>query len=75
MLYLQMIDLGRVVSMQVKKKPVNVARKGTEVCIRIEPNASASSPMYGRHFDHHDLLISRVRTLIERIPNHFIFDI
>ena len=55
-----MLDLGRVVSMQMKKRPVDIAREGAEVCIKIEPSAGASPPMYGRHFDHHDLLISRV---------------
>jgi hypothetical protein len=39
---------------------VETALKGNEVCIKIEPIDGETQKMYGRHFDHEDLLVSRV---------------
>ena len=36
------------------------ARKGMEVCIKIEPTPGDTPKLYGRHFDHTDLLVSKV---------------
>ena len=41
-------------------KPVESVRKGTEVCVKIEPVGGDAPRLYGRHFDHTDLLVSKV---------------
>lgn len=41
-------------------KTIETARKGQEVCIKIEPLGGEAPKMYGRHFDHTDLLVSKV---------------
>ena len=45
---------------ETNHKPVEKATKGMEVCIKIEPIPGEAPKMYGRHFDHTDLLISKV---------------
>lgn len=45
------------------------ARKGMEVCIKIEPIPGESPKMIGRHFEETDMLVSKVRSL------SFYFDI
>ena len=39
---------------------METARKGEEVCIKIEPIPGESPKMFGRHFDEKDLLVSKV---------------
>lgn len=57
---MQFIDVGRVSSMQVNHKPVEKAAKGQDVCIKIDPVPGEAPRMFGRHFDHTDLLVSKV---------------
>lgn len=57
---LQFIDLGVVTSVEMNHKPVEFARKGQEVCIKIEPVPGEAPKMFGRHFDEKDLIISKV---------------
>ena len=56
----QCIVLGAVSSIEVNHKNVETARKGQEVCIKIENTGGDAPKMYGRHFDSQDILISRV---------------
>jgi len=56
----QSIEVGRVSSMQVNHKPVEKAVKGQDVCIKIDPVPGEAPKMFGRHFDHNDLLVSKV---------------
>lgn len=58
---LQFCDLGNVTSIEANHKPVDMARKGSEVCIKIESSSGDAPKMYGRHFDHEDLLVSKVQ--------------
>ena len=51
-----------VASLEMNHKPVDIARKGSEVCIKIEPTGGEAPKLYGRHFDHTDLLVSKVRS-------------
>lgn len=48
--------------MQVNHKPVEKAVKGQDVCIKIDPVPGEAPKMFGRHFDHTDLLVSKVHT-------------
>lgn len=58
--FLQFVDIGIVTSIEVNHKQVDVARKGQEVCIKIEPIPGESPKMYGRHFEATDFLVSKV---------------
>ncbi len=53
--------MGRIVSIQLNHKPLDVARKVSEVCIKIEPVSVEAPRMYDRHFDENDLLMSKVK--------------
>ena len=41
-------------------KQVDIAHKGEEVCIKVESSGGDAPRLYGRHFDHTDLLVSKV---------------
>ncbi len=57
---LQFLEIGTVTTIEVNHKSIETARKGQEVCIKIEPHGGEAPKMYGRHFDHTDLLVSKV---------------
>lgn len=59
----QFVDLGVVTSIESNHKAVESARKGQEVCIKIEPIPGEAPKMFGRHFDEKDFLVSKVRPL------------
>lgn len=54
------VHLGRIFSIESNHKPVEEARTGMEVCIRIDPTDGETPKLYGRHFDLNDLLVSKV---------------
>ena len=56
--------MGVVSSLEVNHKQVDIAHKGEEVCIKIEPTGGDAPKLYGRHFDQTDLLVSKVRSAI-----------
>ena len=56
-------------SLEVNHKPIEKAVKGQEVCIKIEPLPSDTPKMFGRHFDHTDMVYSKVRYILTRV--HF----
>ena len=60
---MQFTDIGVVSSIEVNHKTVDVARKGEEVCIKVEATGSEAPRLYGRHFDHTDLLVSKVKII------------
>ena len=59
-LSLQFTDIGVVSSIEVNHKTVDSARKGEEVCIKVAATGGDAPRLYGRHFDHTDLLVSKV---------------
>lgn len=59
---LQFVYLGIVTSIESNHKQVDSARKGQEVCIKIENVPGETPKLYGRHFDETDMLISKVST-------------
>ncbi|CAF1038142.1 unnamed protein product [Didymodactylos carnosus] len=66
------VDLGRVVSIEKNHKALDVARKGQEVCIKIEPTSDEAPKMFSRHFDENDLLISKISSeTIAAVKDHF----
>ncbi|CAF0917376.1 unnamed protein product [Adineta ricciae] len=68
----EFIDLGRIVSIELNHKPMEIARKGAEVCIKIDPVSGEAPKMFGRHFDESDILMSKVsRETIDVVKDHF----
>ncbi|GJQ81208.1 putative translation Initiation Factor [Trypoxylus dichotomus] len=68
----EFVDLGIVTSIENNHKPVESARKGMEVCIKIEPISGESPKMYGRHFDEKDFLVSKIsRQSIDACKDYF----
>lgn len=53
-----------VTSIEYNHKSVESARKGQEVCIKIEPVPGEAPKMFGRHFEAKDFLVSKVSKLI-----------
>ena len=58
--HFQFIQVGILTSIQVNNKEVETARKGDEVCVKIEPTPGEAPKMFGRHFDETDVLMSKV---------------
>lgn len=58
----QFVDIGVVTSIEVNHKSVESAKKGQEICVKIEPIPGESPKMYGRHFEATDTIVSKVRT-------------
>ena len=56
----EFIFLGVCTGIQHNQKDVDTAKKGEEVCIKIEAPGGDAPKMFGRHFDEKDLLMSRV---------------
>jgi translation initiation factor 5B len=56
----QFLEIGICTSIESNHKEVETARKGEEVCIKVEPIPGESPKMFGRHFDEKDLLVSKV---------------
>lgn len=65
----QFVDLGVVTSIESNHKAVESARKGQEVCIKIEPIPGEAPKMFGRHFDEKDFLVSKVRCYMAAVLN------
>uniref|UniRef100_A0A0K0E7M5 Eukaryotic translation initiation factor 5B n=1 Tax=Strongyloides stercoralis TaxID=6248 RepID=A0A0K0E7M5_STRER len=54
------IVLGTVSSIEKNHEEVNIAKQGDEVCIKIENTTGDAPKLYGRHFTHEDILISKI---------------
>uniref|UniRef100_A0A0K0FHC9 Eukaryotic translation initiation factor 5B n=1 Tax=Strongyloides venezuelensis TaxID=75913 RepID=A0A0K0FHC9_STRVS len=54
------ILLGTVSSIEKNHEEVNIAKQGDEVCIKIENTTGDAPKLYGRHFTHEDILISKI---------------
>uniref|UniRef100_A0A8D8XQB9 Eukaryotic translation initiation factor 5B n=1 Tax=Cacopsylla melanoneura TaxID=428564 RepID=A0A8D8XQB9_9HEMI len=68
----EFVELGIVTSVENNHKPVEMARKGQEVCIKIEPIPGEAPKMFGRHFDEKDFLVSKIsRQSIDACKDYF----
>lgn len=57
----EFIDIGRIASIENNHKPVDSAKKGQQVAIKIAgSNPEEQQKMYGRHFDIDDELVSHI---------------
>ena len=57
---MQFVDIGVVTSIESNHKQIESARKGQEICIKIEPIPGEAPKMFGRHFEADDMLVSKV---------------
>ncbi|CAH1267270.1 EIF5B [Branchiostoma lanceolatum] len=68
----KVLDLGVVTSLEVNHKQVDMARKGSEVCVKIENPPGDTPKLFGRHFDETDVLLSKIsREGIDAIKDWF----
>lgn len=66
------IELGMVSSIECNHKSVETARKGQEVCVKIEPIPGEAPKMFGRHFDEKDFIVSKIsRQSIDACKEYF----
>ncbi|XP_017763309.1 PREDICTED: eukaryotic translation initiation factor 5B [Eufriesea mexicana] len=66
------VDLGVVSSIEYNHKPVDSARKGQEVCVKIDPIPGEAPKMFGRHFDEKDFVVSKIsRQSIDACKEYF----
>lgn len=56
----EFIDIGRIASIENNHKPVDYAKKGTQVAIKIIASNPEEQKMFGRHFDMEDELVSHI---------------
>lgn len=66
------VELGVVSSIEYNHKAVESARKGQEVCVKIEPIPGEAPKMFGRHFDEKDFVVSKIsRQSIDACKDYF----
>lgn len=56
----EFLDIGLVTGIESNHKEVETARKGEEVCLKIDSIPGESPKMFGRHFDATDFLVSKI---------------
>ncbi|XP_036336321.1 eukaryotic translation initiation factor 5B [Rhagoletis pomonella] len=68
----EFVDIGIVTSIESNHKQIESARKGQEICIKIEPIPGESPKMFGRHFEADDMLVSKIsRQSIDACKDYF----
>ncbi|KAL3313798.1 Translation Initiation Factor 5B [Cichlidogyrus casuarinus] len=55
------VQIGKVFSIETNNKPMDSARAGSEVCIRVDPLEGETPKLFGRHFDLQDEVVSKVK--------------
>ncbi|XP_054882171.1 eukaryotic translation initiation factor 5B isoform X2 [Poeciliopsis prolifica] len=66
------VEIGVVTSIEMNHKSVDAAKKGQEICVKIEPIPGESPKMYGRHFEATDIIVSKItRASIDALKNWF----
>ncbi|XP_062302524.1 eukaryotic translation initiation factor 5B isoform X1 [Osmerus eperlanus] len=66
------VDIGIITSIEMNHKTVDSAKKGQEICVKIEPIPGESPKMYGRHFEATDFIVSKItRASIDALKNWF----
>ncbi|XP_067646023.1 eukaryotic translation initiation factor 5B [Eurosta solidaginis] len=68
----EFVDIGIVTSIESNHKNIDSARKGQEICIKIDPIPGESPKMFGRHFEADDMLVSKIsRQSIDACKDYF----
>ncbi|UYV81321.1 EIF5B [Cordylochernes scorpioides] len=70
------LEIGRVTTIEFNHKPVEIAKRGQEVCIKVEPIPGEAPKMYNRHFEATDMLVSKIsRESIDALKKYFRTDL
>ena len=64
----EFVYIGNVGSIEFNHKPLEVGKKGQEVCIKIDHVGGDAPKMIGRHFEPTDKIVSRVSILLACLP-------
>ncbi|XP_065836749.1 eukaryotic translation initiation factor 5B-like [Oscarella lobularis] len=65
-------DIGVLSSIEVNHKTKDSARKGEEICVKIEALPGNTPELYGRHFNHEDTVVSKIsRESIDVVKKYF----
>ncbi|XP_068213213.1 eukaryotic translation initiation factor 5B-like [Palaemon carinicauda] len=68
----EFVEIGIVTSMEFDHKNVDIAKKGDEVCIKIENVPGHTPKLVGRHFEPEDMLVSKIsRESINACKDYF----
>ncbi|KAH8300364.1 hypothetical protein KR018_000007 [Drosophila ironensis] len=68
----EFVDIGIVTSIESNHKQIDSARKGQEICVKIDPIPGESPKMFGRHFEAEDMLVSKIsRQSIDACKDYF----
>merc|ERR1712048_1278118 len=66
------LDIGRITSIVMNERPLQVAKKGQRVCVKLEQDASQAHICLGHHFKHENMLYSRIsRESIDALKDDF----
>ncbi|XP_073136066.1 uncharacterized protein [Henckelia pumila] len=73
----EFIDIGRISSIEKDHKPVDYAKKGQKVAIKIiGSNSEEQQKMFGRHFEIEDELVSKIsRNSLDALKEHYAEDL
>ncbi|KZV23118.1 hypothetical protein F511_25079 [Dorcoceras hygrometricum] len=73
----EFIDIGRIASIENNHKPVDYAKKGQKVAIKIiGSNSEEQQKMFGRHFEIEDELVSKIsRSSLDALKEHYAEDL
>ncbi len=65
------VDLGKIASLELNHKPVDRAKRGESVAMKIEAtNTTEATRLYGRHFDFKARLSSFSTALLPTLGSH-----
>jgi len=68
----EFVEIGIVTSLEFDHKEVDMAKKGVEVCIKIEVSGGDSGKYYGRQFEYPDEIVSKIsRESINACKDYF----
>ncbi|XP_041127803.1 eukaryotic translation initiation factor 5B-like isoform X4 [Polyodon spathula] len=66
------VEIGIVTSIEINHKTVDSAKKGQEICIKVDPIPGESPKMFGRHFEATDIIVSKItRQSIDALKDWF----
>jgi len=66
------LHIGFITGLEANHKQIEKADTGIEVCVKIEPVPGEAPKLYGRHFTHEDILVSKInRESIDVMKNYF----
>ncbi|KAH6768318.1 eukaryotic translation initiation factor 2 family protein [Perilla frutescens var. frutescens] len=73
----EFIDIGRIASIENNHKPVDYAKKGQKVAIKIiGSNPEEQQKMFGRHFEMEDQLVSKIsRKSLDALKENYADDL